>query len=308
MTDLSKTLRDYLGVRRALGYKLERAGAVLPGFIDFLASEGATFITLELALAWATRRTTRGTPKEYARRLSEVRQFARYLSAIDPRTEIPSADLLPACRRRGRPYLYSEADVHALLTAARSMRSPFMALTYSTLLGLLACTGMRIGEAIALDRSDLDRTHGLLLVRKGKFGKARQLPLHPSTLSALARYGRERDAAVPRTQSPSLLLSSAGTRLHYRIVHNYFLRLVRKADLAEGKPRRPRIHDLRHAFAINTLVDWYRAGVDVEPRLPWLSTYLGHVSPSSTYWYLTATPELVMLAHQRLQRALEGPP
>ena len=193
-----------------------------------------------------------------------------------------------------------------LLSAARSLRSPFIAATYTTLLGLLGCTGMRVGEAIALDKKDLDAHRGQLLVRSGKLGKSRLLPISPSTLAALGEYGRQRDRTVRRTKTESLLVSSVGTRLDYRLVHHVFLRVVRLAGLGDRLPRRPRIHDLRHTFAVQTLLEWYRAGADVEARLPWLSTYLGHVSPSSTYWYLTATPELVMLAHRRLERVLGG--
>jgi len=307
MIELHRMLHDYLGVRRVLGYKLERAGRLLPGFVAFLEESDATFITTQLALTWATQ-ARRGGPPWFAPRLGLVRPFARFVSALDPRTEIPSADLLPGHRPRGTPYLYSEADVQALLAAARSLRSPFVASTYSTLLGLLACTGMRVGEALALDRDDLDPRHGLLLIRNSKFGKSRLVPLDPTTFLALTEYGRERDRTIRGVKSPSLLVSSVGTRLDYRRVHRVFLRLVHCAGLGDRRPRRPRIHDLRHAFAVQTLLDWYRAGVDVEPRLPLLSTYLGHVSPSSTYWYLTATPELIMLAHRRLEHVLGGNP
>lgn len=305
MIDLHRTLRDYLGVRRALGYKLERAGRLLPTFVTFLEGSGAGFITTELALAWATQAGRGGAPW-FATRLGLVRPFARYVSALDPRTEIPSVDLLPGRRRRTIPYLYSEADLQALLTAARSLRSPFIASTYATLLGLLACTGMRVGEVLALDRTDLDSRRGLIVVRHSKFGKSRLIPLEATTLRVLTEYGRDRDRTIHRATSPSLLVSSVGSRLDYRGVHHVFLRLLKSAGLADRRPRRPRIHDLRHGFAVATLLDWYRAGVDVQSRLPLLSTYLGHVSPSSTYWYLTATPDLIMLAHQRLERALGG--
>jgi len=303
MIDLRQTLHDYLGIRRALGHKLEDAGRLLPGFVTFLEESGATSISSQLALDWATQ-AKRGGPPWFAARLGMVRPFARYVSALDPRTEIPSIDLLPSRRSRKTPYLYSDQDLQALLAAARSLRSPFIASTYATLLGLLACTGMRVGEALALDRSDLDQRDGLLLVRHGKFGKSRLLPLHPTATLALEEYRRGRDRVVRYPRSPSLLLSSVGTRLDYRRVHHVFLQLVKRAGLADRPPRRPRIHDIRHSFALWTLLEWYRAGVDVEPRLPVLSTYLGHVSPSTTYWYLTATPELVMLAHQRLEDAL----
>ena len=305
MIDLRQTLSNYLGIRRALGYKLERAGRLLPSFVSFLQKSGSTFISTELALAWATQ-AGRGGPPWYAARLGLVRQFAKYVSALDPRTEIPSATLLPGRRPRGTPYVYSAEDVLALLDAAQSMRMAFIATTYTTLLGLLACTGMRVGEALALDRSDLDPRRGLLVVRHSKFGKSRLVPLAPTTLVALAAYGRARDRKIRRAKNPSLFTSSVGTRLDYGSVHRAFLRLVQRAGLSDRRPRRPRIHDLRHSFVVGTLLDWYRAGVDVESRLPWLSTYLGHVSPSSTYWYLTATPELIMLAHRRVEQALEG--
>lgn len=305
MIGLRQALTDYLGIRRALGYKLERAGRLLPGFVAFLQAKGGTFISTELALAWATQ-PGRGGPPWYATRLDLVRPFAKYVSALDPRTEIPSATLLPRRRSRGTPYVYSAEDVRALLDTAKSMRVAFTAMTYTTLLGLLACTGMRVGEALALDRSDLDPSRALLVVRHSKFGKSRLVPLATTTLVALAEYGRARDRKIRHAKSPSLFMSSVGTRLDYGSVHRTFLRLVRRAGLAERRPRRPRIHDLRHTFVVDTLLDWYRAGVDVESRLPWLSTYLGHVCPSSTYWYLTATPALVMLAHRRLEQALGG--
>jgi integrase/recombinase XerD len=303
MIDLRQTLHDYLGIRRALGHKLEDAGRLLPGFVTFLEKSGATSISSQLALDWATQAKRGGAPR-FAARLGMVRPFARYVSALDPRTEIPSIDLLPSRRSRRTPYLYSDQDLQALLVAARSLRSPFIASTYATLLGLLACTGMRVGEALALDRSDLDLHAGLLLVRDSKFGKSRLLSLHPTATLALEEYRRVRDRVVCHPRSPSLLLSSVGTRLDYRRVHHVFLQLVKRAGLAACPPRRPRIHDMRHSFAMRTLLEWYRAGVEVEPRLPMLSAYLGHVSPSTTYWYLTATPELVMLAHQRLEDAL----
>lgn len=166
---------------------------------------------------------------------------------------------------------------------------------------------MRVGEAIALDRDDVDCRDGALIVRQGKFGKSRELLIDPTTASALRGYVRERDRVLRHPRSPSFLLSLSGTRLHYKNVHFYFLRLLRRAGLGERRPR-PRLHDLRHTFAVTTLMRWYRENVDVEARLPALSTYLGHVAPSSTYWYLTATPELLELARQRAEQALEVQP
>jgi integrase len=304
MIDLGALLGDYLQVRRALGYKLERAGRLLPGFVRFVHDAGAPFITTELALAWAAQ-SPRGMPWWGADRLTLVRGFARYVRAVDPRTQVPPTTLLPCKRPRRTPYLYADAEVRALMDAADRALAPFMGATYRTLLGLLASTGMRVGEAIALDQADCDLTRGILRVRHAKFNKSRLVALHVSTATALCTYGRLRDRRFRRSRSPSFFVSRAGTRLHYKNVHFTFLRLVRTAGLADQRPHRPRPHDLRHSFVVYTLRDWYRAGVDVEARLPWLSTYLGHVSPSSTYWYMTAAPELVTVAHRRLERFLE---
>lgn len=304
MTDLRAVLSQYLQVRRALGYKLERAGRLLPGFVTFVHQARASFITTELALAWATHLPP-GAPWWAAERLRIVRGFAAYVRALDPRTEIPPVTLLSSKRPRGTPYLYSDADVRALMDAAHTSLAPFKAATYRTLLGLLAATGLRVGEALALDQGDWDAADGVLRICHAKFGKTRQVPVHPSTCAALTAYSRLRDRTFRSPRSPSFFVSRAGTRLHYKNVHLAFLRLVRTAGLADQRPRRPRLHDLRHSFAVHTLVDWYRAGVDVDAQLPWLSTYLGHVGPSSTYWYLTATPELLTLAHRRLARFLE---
>jgi integrase/recombinase XerD len=304
MTGLRALLRQYLQVRRALGYKLERAGRLLPAFVTFVHQAHAPFITTELALAWATQ-SPRGAPWWAAERLGLVRSFAEYVRARDPRTEIPPATLLPSKRPRGTPYLYSDADVRALMDAAHISLAPFKGATYRTLLGLLATTGLRVGEALALDQRDWDAAAGVLHLRHAKFGKARQVPLHPSTCAALTAYSGLRDRTFRPPRSPSFFVSRTGTRLHYKNVHLAFLRLVRTAGLTDRPPRRPRLHDLRHSFAMHTLLDWHHARVDVEARLPWLSTYLGHVGPSSTYWYLTATPELVTVAHRRLDRFLE---
>ena len=303
MSPLSRQVERYIQVRRALGYKLEREGHLLPDFIAFLKRHRATYITSELALRWATM-PANATPWWWAYRLSMVRRFAQYAHALDARTEIPSRGLLPSTRpRRLAPYVYSEGDVLTLMEATH-MLSGLMAHTYATLIGLLAATGMRIGEVLALDHTDIDWQTSILVVRHAKFGKSRELPLHPTTVQALLAYKGERDRCLPRRHSPALLLSLAGTRLLYKNVHFTFLRLLREAGLAERCPRRPRIHDLRHTFTIKALLRWYQEGADVSSHLPALSTYLGHVHPSHTYWYLTATPELLQLAAGRLERGL----
>ena len=307
MSDLRCRLRDYLTLRRRFGFKLERAGRLLPDFIRYLERRKAPFITVELALDWA-KQPPEGHADWWAQRLGLVRGFAQHLVAIDPRTEVPSREFIPTRGRRATPYLYSTRDVERLMAVARSLRSPLRGETYASLIGLLAVTGMRVGEAIALDRADVDWTHGTLVVRHGKFRRARQIPLHDTTVSALRVYSKLRDRQVPQPHSPAFFLASTGSRLIYKNVHAVFLRLVRQAGLVHRSPAcRPRVHDLRHAFAVRTLMAWYRADRDVDALLPRLSTYLGHVSPASTYWYLSASPELLGLAAHRADRAHRRP-
>jgi len=305
MSTLHRALDDYLRVRRALGFVLEREGHLLPEFVSFLERQGSSCITTPLAIRWAI--APPGASLKWSNaRMGMVRGFAKYLCALDPRTEVPPRELLPApCRTRPTPYIYTDKEICDLMSAAQILHG-LKGVTYATLLGLLAATGMRVGEAIALERCDVNDHEGLLIIRYGKFGKSRELVLHRTTLQALRAYARMRDVALPHPRSQSFLLSLAGTRLNYKNVHFAFLRLVRHTGLAERRPRRPRIHDLRHTFAVGTLVRWYRQGADVEARLPALSTYLGHVDPASTYWYLSATPQLLQLAKRRAQRVL-GP-
>jgi integrase len=303
MSDLGRAVAEYLATRRALGFKLERDGQLLPDFVASLDQAGLTTVTIDAALAWATR-PAGADPSWWGARLAIVRGFARWLAAFDPATQVPPADLLPMRSRRAEPYPYTDDDIAALMRAARAIPAPLKAATYETLIGLLAVTGMRVGEAIRLDRGDLDCDDGVLTVRDTKFGKSREIPLHPSTAEALAAYSRLRDRLCPRPTTPSLFISTAGTRLIYKNVHRKWLDLVSRAGLEPRSRRcRPRPHDLRHRFAVTTLLGWYRAGANVEARLPQLSTYLGHVAPSDTYWYLHAAPELMARAAQQLEAA-----
>jgi integrase len=227
---------------------------------------------------------------------------------MDPATEVPPAELLPGRSHRAVPYLYSDEDILALMTSAETLRAPLRVLTYQTLIALVAVTGMRIGEAIRLDTHDLDFDNGVLTVRLSKFGKSRELPLHTSTLNALRTYLRHRDQLHQRPIAPSLFISTAGTRLLYCNVNWTFLRLVHRAGLTPRSAAcRPRLHDLRHSFAVRTILDAYRTDTSAAARLPLLSTYLGHLHPGNTYWYLSAAPELLALAGQRLERSLEAP-
>jgi integrase len=303
MSGLTVLLEEYLALRRALGYKLERAGALLANFVAYLERAGAEHVTVELALAWAVR-TSNPDSGWRAQRLGVVRCFARYLHALDPRHQVPPSGLVYRGQRRPEPFLYAEADILALMAAARRLRSPLRAVTIETLVGLLAATGLRVGEAIHLDRDDVDLERGVLLVRHSKLGRSRHVPLHPSTVAALRSYLARRDELLPRPSSPAFFLSCAGTRLRSANLHTVFSQLLERAGLPRHpRPRPPRLGDLRHSFAVQTLLDWYLAQVEVAPRLPLLSTYLGHTSPASTYWYLAASPPLLATAASRLDTA-----
>lgn len=305
MSALRQAVVDYLSVRRALGAKLKGYDRDLEDFVAYLEAAGATTVTTELAVAWATLPGDDAHPAYLSKRLCVVRGFARHLQAFDPATEVPPVGLLPQARCRATPYLFSDADIVAMMAAARSFTPALRAGTYETLLGLLTVTGMRIGEAIRLDRGDLDWDEGVLTIRDSKFDNSREVPLHQSTLDALAAYGQLRDRLCRRPTSPSFLVSAAGNRLVYETVQWTFAGLVREVGLTPRSKRcRPRPHDTRHSFACKVLLGWYRDGVDVEAHMPLLSTYLGHASPAGTYWYLTAVPELLSLAAQRREHIL----
>jgi integrase/recombinase XerD len=306
MSALRQSLGDYLALRRSVGYKLESVARMLSSFVAFAERAGAGTITAELALSWATQ-PQQASPIWLAHRLSAVRGFARYLHALDPATEIPPADLLAAPGYQpAPPYLYSDADIAALLAAARRLSPPLQAATFETLLGLLAVTGLRIGEAMRLDRDDIDWDEKALIVRSSKFGRSREVVCHDSTIEALRTYSARRDQLCPRPASASFFVSQRGRRLAHHSIYATFHQLAGQAGLRQrpgGRP--PRVHGLRHSFAVGTLLRWYRDGGDVQARLPLLSTYLGHVRPSSTYWYLTACPELLALAAGRLEASDE---
>jgi len=245
MTPLRQALADYLAVRRSLGYQLTRPEKLLGQFITYLENAQAGTVTTEHALAWAT--LPGGDASWHAHRLSVVRGFAAYLHTIDPAAEIPPAALIPARPRRATPYLYSDADITALIAAADSLRSRLRVATYQTLIGLLAITGMRVGEAIRLDRADLDLAGGVVTVRQSKFGKIRLLPLHPTAVTALRGYLRLRDSLHSHPSTAAVFISPAGTRLLYCNVHATWKLLAASAGLkARSASCRPRIHDLRH--------------------------------------------------------------
>jgi integrase len=305
MSTLREAAGDYLAMRRALGFKLTTQGRHLISFIGYCEAHHAGHITTELALSWATQ-TRRGSSDEVyqSRRLMVVRIFARHLKTLDPATEIPPDDLLPHHYRRIAPYLYSPAEITALIGAAGRLAPPLRAATWQTLIGLLTVTGMRKSEACHLDRDHVDLDAAMLVITDAKFGKARQLFLHPTTVAALRRYQQAREQFCPSPHQPSFFVSTRGTRLDTHNITKTFAGLLDDAGIqAPPGRRRPRLHDLRHSFTVASLLDFYRDGGDAAARLPLLSTWLGHIDPKSTYWYMQAVPELLALAAGRLEQA-----
>jgi len=295
---LSEHVEDYLRLRRSLGYKLERAGLVLPQLVAHLEAAGVGTVTTELAVAWA-RLPARATPNHWAQRLAIARGFARYLQTIDPATEVPPPGVFPVRRHRPAPYLWSQDEIVRLLEGARRLHSPLRAATHETLFGLLAASGMRVGEAIGLQRDDVDLRTGVITIREAKFDRTRVVPLHPTVTEALSRYAAERDRLCPRPNSAAFFISSAGTALDRSGVSKT-LRAITATMGVRTATVHPRAHDLRHSFSVRTVAEWMRSGVSVDDHMAELSAYLGHVSPADTYWYLSASPELMALAAERL--------
>lgn len=303
MSALGTALAEYLGVRRALGYKLTEAGRVLGRFVAHLDALGVDTVTVTVALAWATE--TGSGCGGVARRLQAIRGFAFYLQALDPANEVPPAGLVPTRTARRVPHLYTDADIAALMAAARSLGPPLRAATTEAVIGLLAVTGMRIGEVLALDITDVDWDTGVLTVWLAKFNKARHVPLAPTATKALADYRQLCQRLAPTAPTRAFFVTPRERRLGYSGFREVFARLLETTGVGSASGRL-RIHDFRHSFAVRTLLGWYRDGADVHALLPRLSTYLGHVAPSSTYWYLNAAPELMALAAGRLERSGEA--
>lgn len=300
MTGLEEQLADYLMMRRALGYKLTHQARLLDSFVGYLDDHGASWVSVELAVAWATQ-PVGVDPVWWAQRLGAVRTFATYLRNFDARNEVPPKDLLAHRAHRVAAHVYSHDEIDALMAAARCIHSPFKAATFETLIGLLAATGMRVGEAISLDSADVDLDGAVVIVTNTKFGKSRAVPLHTSTVTALDTYARQRRVRWPSPHADSFFVSTVGTRLIHTDINAVFRKLIAATGIRRPGERRPRPHDLRHTFAIRVLLGWYRDGEDVQARLRSLSTYLGHTKPTSTYWYLSAVPELMAVAAERLE-------
>ncbi len=306
MSALDEHTEQYLRARRALGVKLERHGRLLPQLVAYLEAAGASTVTRELAISWA-RMPADAHPQYWAARLSIARGFAAYLQTIDPQTEVPPAGVFAIRYQRPTPYLWSALDIRRLLHAASELRPPLKAASYQTLFGLLAVTGMRLGEAIALQPDDVNLDDGVITIRAhvAKLERARLVPLHQSTVRALERYLSARARLCPRPRSNTFFLSSIGTGLDRSAVGKTLRTLTSTLGLRTDTVH-PTAHHLRHSFALSTLIDWQRSGVPIDGQIAVLSTYLGHVSPAETYWYLSATPELMGLAAERLERHLGG--
>ena len=311
MKSLRDALPEYLAIRRALGTQLKEAGVSLNHFLDFMEAEGAEVITLQITLRWAmlpadVQRAT------WARRLGHVRGFAAWRHSFDPRTEVPPDRMLSARRQRNPPHIYTEQEVLALMAGAASLpKGKIRPWTYRTFLGLMASTGLRPGEALALDLKDVDLQTGILTIRETKFGKTRFVPLSESTQAALAEYAGRRESLCRRIRTEAFFLTPRGNRLRAESARRTLAELscaigLRQPQKGRRLGRGPRLQDFRHTFATMRMIEWYRAGLDVSRELPKLSTYLGHVELCHTYWYLQAIPELLQLAASRLGGNGEG--
>jgi integrase/recombinase XerD len=307
VTGLDRAVQDYLALRRSLGYQLRQESRLLASLSGYLQARGLDRVTVWAALGWATRPGA-ASPAWHAKRLAAIRGFAAYLATINPASEVVPRGLLPGRTSRTTPYLYSPAQIQALMAAARQLACPLRAATFETFIGLMAATGLRTGEAMALDRADTDLGDGVLTIRCSKLGKSRLVPLHPTATAALASYAARRDQLCPHPGTAAFFVSGAGTRLNHTNASTTFAGLLAAAGIAAEGRRRPRLYDLRHSFAVATLAGWHAQGADTQARLPVLSTYLGHVEPSSTYWYLQAAPELLSAAAARLERFLGDQP
>jgi integrase/recombinase XerD len=311
MTSLRSSLKRYLAMRRALGFKLQRHEAHLLDFVAFMERRNAHRITGKKIVDWVRENRSK-EPCYQGLRFGAVRGFAIYHSAVDPRTEVPPSDLMPRTRGHNRFYLYSDAEIRRLMAETLEHRVGATSISRwvrYTLYGLLSVTGLRIGEALRLNVTDVDMDRGILHIRDSKFRKSRLVPIHPSTLTALRNYLRRRDVYFDDRDIDPLFVSRHGTRLSHNDAWKSLVRLSKKIGLRGPTDRRgPRLHDFRHRVATQVLLRCYRSGADPERRLPALSTYLGHSDLRHTYWYLHQHPALMKGAVRRLERGWRRTP
>jgi len=313
MSALLRSLHEYLALRRALGTRLLRPESQLRRFVEFADREGTDIVTTDLVLRWMGSQRLMSLASKAAS-VADVRRFALWLSVGDPRTQVPPKDLLPYRYTRKPPYIYTDDEIVRIVEAASRLASPsgLRALTYATLFGLLAATGLRISEALSLERDDVDLVGDVLAVRRAKFGASRFVPLQETASAALQLYARERDRLRPHPATPAFFVAECGRRVTDCSARYTFVVVSRAIGLREATAgcrhgHGPRLHDMRHRLAVRTLVRWYREGKDVERELPKLANYLGHRHVADTYWYLEAVPELLDLATERAARSHEAP-
>lgn len=309
-TELQERVQDYLAERRRLGFELASPEYILMSFARYVdAQDNPGPLSIELMTQWARcDASARHTPATWARRLKALRPFTRYLRRFEPQTEVPDALFGPLPQRQA-PHIYREQEIVDLLAAARTLSPPggLRPATYETLFGLIASAGLRLSEALHLLDADVEFKHGTLTVRQTKFTKSRQLPLHPSTVEALRRYRRTRNRYLKVTADMPFFVSNKGKALSSRQVHRIFVQLRQQLGwVNRGAHHAPRIHDLRHAFAVRRVTLWHEQGSDIDQAMLALSTYMGHVKISNTYWYLTAVPELMALAAEKFERFANG--
>ena len=309
--NLQARVEQYLTERRLLGFELSTMGHGLASFAHYVAQAGHEgSLTVDLMADWARQaKAGRGDRATAARRLRMLRPFTAWLRQFDPATEVPDEAVFGRVPGRMTPHVYREPEIVELLAAAKQLGPDggLRPAVMETLFGLLACTGLRISEALGLLDADVDLRVGVLTIRQSKFGKSLLVPLHPSAVDALARYRTQRTRHVPTTPELPFFVASRGQLLGQpfgdRQVHRIFEELRRQLGWVDrGSHGTPRIHDLRHSFAVRRLVLWHEQGEDINQRMLALSTYLGHVKVSSTYWYLTGVPELMGLLGQAFER------
>lgn len=308
MNKYQQLLADYLAYRSGLGFRLRKHSETLPGFVAFLEAHQWKRITVEAIVQWA-RQPTGCDPNWWAERFSMARAFALYCHAILPRTEVPPVGLISVAKHRPAPHIYTAGELKQLLTAAKKLSAGrgLRPWTYATLFGLLSATGLRVHEAVSLNIADVDLQSGVLTIRAAKFNKSRLVPLHSSTTKVLREYATRRNQSWPTTPESAFFVHDSGRRVSYAAAYKTFRDLLHQVGLRTHDQRRgPRLHDLRHTFAVRTLIRWYQSGENVRRLVPVLTTYLGHTSVQWTYWYLSASPDLLAQAGERLSRHLRG--
>lgn len=306
MINLSKLLEEYLTLRHQLGFELHNAEHVLKNFVFYMKQKKKRHITVKIALEFATRDPQCSLTWQSAK-IGIVRDFAAYLYIYDAKTEIPSKDLLPNKYHRRRPYIFTDEEIIRLLESCLGllMKTPLKAQTYYAFFGLIAVTGMRISEALALSCNFVDLEQGIITIFESKFRKTRKIPIHLSTIKVLKEYSEFRDRQLKKKTSNFFFVNEQGLKLT-RGVQNTFKKACTLAGIHKKGNFSPRIIDLRHTFAVKTLVNCYITGINADTVIPTLAMYLGHENPKNTYWYLTATPELMGLIIDRLKKQFRG--